>query len=103
MSGGRRVAGGECADGRRQIRCAFGLGTEAEGRATCSAGVSLGPIDTDLVPAGAETGALESAAGMTVLGRIGQARDVADLVALLGGPDSAWVTGRNIRVDGGLA
>jgi 3-oxoacyl-[acyl-carrier protein] reductase len=64
--------------------------------------VSLGPTDTDLLRAGAPPEALDGAAAMTALGRIGQPTDIADLVALLASPDSRWITGQNIRADGGL-
>lgn len=39
---------------------------------------------------------------MTALDRLGQPVDVADLVGLLAHPDSRWITGPNLRVDGGL-
>lgn len=39
---------------------------------------------------------------MTALGRIGQPADVADLATLLAHPDNRWMTGQNIRADGGL-
>ncbi|WP_063006248.1 SDR family oxidoreductase [Nocardia salmonicida] len=64
--------------------------------------ISLGPTDTELLRASAQPGAVEGAAAMTALGRIGQPTDIADLVALLVHPDSRWVTGQNIRADGGL-
>lgn len=64
--------------------------------------VSLGPTDTDLLRAGAAPEALDGAAAMTALGRIGLPTDVADLVALLVHPDGRWITGQNIRADGGL-
>lgn len=64
--------------------------------------ISLGPTDTDLLRAGAPPEALDGAAAMTALGRIGQPSDAADLIALLARPDSRWVTGQNIRADGGL-
>lgn len=64
--------------------------------------VSLGPTDTELLRAGAPPEALEGAAAMTALGRIGQPADAADLIALLARPDSRWLTGQNIRADGGL-
>lgn len=64
--------------------------------------ISLGPTDTDLLRASAQPGAVEGAAAMTALGRIGRPSDIADLVALLVHPDSRWVTGQNIRADGGL-
>ncbi|MFF7943930.1 SDR family oxidoreductase [Nocardia gamkensis] len=64
--------------------------------------ISLGPTDTDLLRSSAQPGAVEGAAAMTALGRIGRPADVADLVALLVHPDNRWVTGQNIRADGGL-
>ena len=64
--------------------------------------ISAGPTDTDLLRAGAPPDALEGAAAMTALGRIGQPGGIADLVGLLAGPDSRWITGQNVRADGGL-
>lgn len=64
--------------------------------------VSAGPTDTDLLRAGAPEEALAGAAAMTALGRIGLPDDIADLVSLLAHPDSRWITGQNIRADGGL-
>ncbi|SEF18127.1 3-oxoacyl-[acyl-carrier protein] reductase [Streptomyces sp. 2112.3] len=64
--------------------------------------LSLGPTDTDLLRAGAHPDALDGAAAMTALGRIGRPDDVAGLVALLVRADNRWVTGQNIRADGGL-
>jgi 3-oxoacyl-[acyl-carrier protein] reductase len=39
---------------------------------------------------------------MAALGRLGQPQDIADVVALLAGEDSRWITGQNIRANGGL-
>lgn len=64
--------------------------------------ISAGPSDTDLLRAGAPPEALEGAAAMTALGRIGRPGDIADLVGLLAHPDSRWITGQNLRADGGL-
>ncbi len=64
--------------------------------------LSLGPTDTDLLRTGAPPEALEGAATMTALGRVGRPADVADLVALLVRPDNRWITGQNIHADGGL-
>jgi 3-oxoacyl-[acyl-carrier protein] reductase len=36
------------------------------------------------------------------LGRIGRADEVADAVAFLAGPESAYITGQVIRVNGGM-
>jgi len=44
----------------------------------------------------------EASRQMHVLGRLGEPEDVAGLVAWLMGPESSWVTGQTIGVDGGL-
>ena len=38
----------------------------------------------------------------TPMGRLGQPADVADVVAFLASEDARWVTGQNLRADGGL-
>lgn len=63
--------------------------------------VSLGPTDTDLL-GDTPREALEGAAAITALGRLGRPEDAADFIALLAHPDNRWVTGQNIRADGGL-
>jgi 3-oxoacyl-[acyl-carrier protein] reductase len=40
--------------------------------------------------------------GSIPLGRLGSAADVAAAVLFLSGPDSAYLTGQVIRVDGGM-
>lgn len=47
--------------------------------------------------------ALKASIAMHPLGRIGTPEDIASAVHWLLGPDSAWVTGQVIGVDGGLA
>ncbi len=64
--------------------------------------VSLGPTDTDLLRAHAAPDALDGAAAVTALGRIGRPADAADLIAHLVHSDCRWVTGQNIYADGGL-
>jgi 3-oxoacyl-[acyl-carrier protein] reductase len=38
----------------------------------------------------------------TPMGRIGQPRDMADVVAFLVSEAARWITGQSIRVDGGV-
>ncbi|MEV0620583.1 SDR family oxidoreductase [Nonomuraea sp. NPDC050404] len=64
--------------------------------------VSPGPTDTDLLRAGASPETMAGVAHMTALGRVGTPADIAALVALLLGPDAAWLTGHNLIADGGL-
>ncbi|WP_435881739.1 SDR family oxidoreductase [Streptomyces parvus] len=42
------------------------------------------------------------AIAMTSLGRLGRPGDAADVVAFLAGPDGRWLTGQDIRADGGV-
>ncbi|MFI7086674.1 SDR family oxidoreductase [Streptomyces anulatus] len=64
--------------------------------------VSPGATDTDLLNAANEPEKPAMAIGMTSLGRLGQPEDLADVVAFLAGPDGRWLTGQNIRANGGV-
>lgn len=39
---------------------------------------------------------------MSPLGRLGQPGDIADIVAMLTGPDGGWITGQTIHANGGV-
>lgn len=65
--------------------------------------VSPGATDTRMLRTANQPQALETVAGMTPLGRLGDPADVADVVAFLAGPDARWITGQNLRATGGLA
>jgi 3-oxoacyl-[acyl-carrier protein] reductase len=64
--------------------------------------VSPGATDTDLLRSTNTPQAVEMAARVTPLGRLGRPDDVADVIAFLCGPDARWVTGQNIHAAGGL-
>lgn len=62
--------------------------------------VQPGPVNTDMNPAdGPMSGALTP---LTALGRYGEPRELAELVAFLAGPKSSYLTGAVINADGGL-
>jgi 3-oxoacyl-[acyl-carrier protein] reductase len=63
--------------------------------------VSPGTTDTDMLRATNPPEALEAMAGMSPFGRLGQPADVADVVAFLVSHDGRWVTGQNLRANGG--
>lgn len=65
--------------------------------------VSPGPTDTPLFRQGKTEAQIKHFASMAALGRIGQVEDIADAIAFLCGDDARWITGQNIRVNGGLA
>ena len=79
--------------------------TQALSREVGSRGITVnnvqpGPIDTDLNPATGEWAAPQKAA--TALDRYGHVEEVAALVAFVAGPDSSYITGANLTVDGGM-
>ena len=62
-----------------------------------------GAGDTDGLRASNPPGAtFADTIGWTALGRLGRPEDIASAVAMLAGPDGAWITGQNIAVDGGI-
>lgn len=65
--------------------------------------LALGPVDTPIHETWASNlqEAYEWLAGQVPLGRIGNADEVARWIDLLVSPDSAWVTGACIPIDGG--
>jgi 3-oxoacyl-[acyl-carrier protein] reductase len=62
--------------------------------------VQPGPIDTELNPAAGEWAVPQKAA--TALDRYGHVDEVAALVAFVAGPESSYITGANLTVDGGM-
>jgi NAD(P)-dependent dehydrogenase (short-subunit alcohol dehydrogenase family) len=61
-----------------------------------------GLVATEMVDAVTQGGpVLDDYLACTPLGRVGQADDIASLAAFLVGPESTWITGQNINVDGG--
>jgi 3-oxoacyl-[acyl-carrier protein] reductase len=78
---------------------AQGLARELGTRGITVNNVQPGPIDTDLNPASGEWAASQNA--MVPLGRYGHVDEVAALVAFVAGPESSFINGANLTVDGG--
>jgi 3-oxoacyl-[acyl-carrier protein] reductase len=76
-----------------------GLAREVGGRGITVNNVQPGPIDTDLNPAAGDWAVPQKAA--TALDRYGRVDEVAALVAFVAGPESSYITGANLTVDGG--
>ncbi len=79
--------------------------TQALSREVGSRGITVnnvqpGPIDTDLNPAAGDWAVPQKAA--TALDRYGRVEEVAALVAFVAGPESSYITGANLTVDGGM-
>jgi 3-oxoacyl-[acyl-carrier protein] reductase len=78
---------------------AQGLSREVGSRGITVNNIEPGPIDTDLNPASGDWATPQKAA--TALGRYGSVEEVAALVAFIAGPESSYITGANLTVDGG--
>jgi 3-oxoacyl-[acyl-carrier protein] reductase len=77
-----------------------GLSREVGSRGITVNNVQPGPIDTDLNPAAGDWAVPQKAA--TALDRYGHVDEIAAMVAFVAGPDSSYITGANLTVDGGM-
>jgi 3-oxoacyl-[acyl-carrier protein] reductase len=62
--------------------------------------IQPGPIDTDLNPASGDWAVPQKAA--TALDRYGLVDEIAAMAAFVAGPESSYITGANLTVDGGM-
>ena len=76
------------------------LAREIGGRGITVNNVQPGPIDTELNPAAGDWAVPQKAA--TALDRYGRVDEVAALVSFVAGPESSYITGANLTVDGGM-
>jgi 3-oxoacyl-[acyl-carrier protein] reductase len=76
-----------------------GLSREVGSRGITVNNVQPGPIDTELNPAAGDWAVPQKA--MTALNRYGTVDEVAALVAFVASPESSYITGANLTVDGG--
>ncbi len=77
-----------------------GLSREVGSRGITVNNIQPGPIDTDLNPAAGEWAVPQKA--VTALDRYGHVEEVAALVSFVAGPESSYITGANLTVDGGM-
>src|SRR5580698_3443633 len=79
--------------------------TQALAREIGSRGITVnnvqpGPIDSELNPAAGDWAVPQKAA--TALNRYGSVDEIAAMVAFIAGPESSYITGANLTVDGGM-
>lgn len=64
--------------------------------------ISPGPVETELFTSDKTPEQIQRFAQMSPFGRIGQPGDIAEVVAFLASDAAGWVTGQNVRVNGGI-
>jgi 3-oxoacyl-[acyl-carrier protein] reductase len=114
QSGGRIIMIGSCVGERTPLpgmapyaatKGAVKMFTQGLARELGSRGITVnniqpGPIDTDLNPAAGDWSVPQK--DSTALGRYGHVDEVAALVSFVAGPESSYITGANLTVDGGM-
>ncbi len=64
--------------------------------------VAPGPVDTDLFRAGKTDEAKQRSAAMSPFNRVGEAKEVAAVIAFLASDKASWVHGQVVQPNGGL-
>jgi 3-oxoacyl-[acyl-carrier protein] reductase len=77
-----------------------GLARDLGGRGITANNIQPGPVDTDMNPAEGEFA--ETLTGLMAIKRYGRGEEIAALDSHLAGPDGAYITGANIKIDGGF-
>jgi 3-oxoacyl-[acyl-carrier protein] reductase len=65
--------------------------------------ISPGPTETELFTANKTPEQIQQSAQLSPFGRLGRPGDIAEVVAFLASDAAGWVTGQNIRANGGVA
>jgi 3-oxoacyl-[acyl-carrier protein] reductase len=78
------------------------LSKELAGRGVRVNAVAPGPVDTDLFRAGKNEEALKRSAALSPFNRVGEPREVAEVVRFLASEKASWVHGQIVQPNGGL-
>ncbi len=65
--------------------------------------ISPGPTDTELFKQDKTEEQINRLAQASAFARLGEVEDIADVVAFIASDEARWITGQNIRVNGGVA
>lgn len=77
------------------------LANEIQGHQITVNAIAHGPIEADLFVEGKSEEEIAEIHRLARLARPGQTEEIVSMVSFLAGPDSGWVNGQVIRVDGG--
>ena len=75
---------------------------ELAGRGVWVNGVAPGPVDTDLFRSGKDEAAVQRSAAMSPFNRVGDPKEIGEVVAFLASDKSSWIAGQIVQPNGGL-
>ena len=78
------------------------LSNEMRGRNITVNSVAPGPTATDLFLNGKSSELVDRLSKAPPLERLGQPKDIADVVAFLASPEGSWINGQTLRANGGM-
>lgn len=78
------------------------MSKELAGRKVRVNAVAPGPVDTDLFRAGKTEEVIAKMAGLSPLTRIGNPREIAEVVSFLASDKASWVLGQVVQPNGGM-
>lgn len=78
------------------------LATEIGHRGITVNTVSPGPLDNNFLRSEENEQSLDYLSSMSPFSRLGQVKDIIPIIKLLASEESRWITGQNIRVNGGI-
>ncbi|QWU16031.1 3-oxoacyl-[acyl-carrier protein] reductase [Paenibacillus sophorae] len=64
--------------------------------------VAPGPVNTELFTVGKTEEQIKAVGNSNSFGRLGEPEDISNVVLFLASPESQWVTGQTVRVNGGF-
>lgn len=78
------------------------MANEMRGRRITVNAVAPGPTKTDLFLKGKPQEVIDQLSRAAPLERLGEPKDIADIIAFLAGPEGGWINGQIIRSNGGI-
>lgn len=78
------------------------MSKELAGRGVRVNAVAPGPVDTDLFRSGKNDVALKNSAAISPLNRVGETKEIAEVISFLASDKASWILGQVVQPNGGM-